>query len=273
MRSRLWGMILMLALGAVAAGVEGEAPPAEAGAAGGEVFEETIPPRDDLFEPAEPGRAPGEPAPASPGPGDAGEDSWLRELNKALDAYERGEGGPGGAGDEGTLASGLAKRFASTVVGLCVVLAAILLLARAARRFGARHPTLAGAALGKEIGRVYLNRRLCLHFVRVGDRVLVVGATPTTASRIAELDAAELEAQAGEEASGGNQGGGFMTQLRAATRRIGGGAEPEAGAAPAEAEEPSGNASPEDDEIAALRDGIQRLQQQIQESSSGEMEE
>ena len=66
-----------------------------------------------------------------------------------------------------------------------LIIAAILLLYAAARRFGKNSPLLAGASLGKILGRVYLSPKASLHYVETGGRVLLVGVTPTAMSLVA----------------------------------------------------------------------------------------
>lgn len=147
--------------------------------------------------------------------------------------------------------------------GLLVVLALLFVLAWLAKRFGRNNPLLAGGNLGRVIGKVYLSPRASLHFVRTGDKVLVVGVTANSVSAVAEFDADLFEA-AGEEPPQGPGGSPqsetetFLAQFKASLDKI-------ARAAPSE----TADTTPEQEEaeITGLREDVQRLQRYLQESS------
>ncbi|MCC6795536.1 MAG: FliO/MopB family protein [Candidatus Hydrogenedentes bacterium] len=80
-----------------------------------------------------------------------------------------------------------------SVAALCFVLFLILALYYLLNRYGKKSPLFAGTSLGTILGRVYLSPKAELHFVRVKDRVLVVGVTANEVSRVAEFDAAMFE--------------------------------------------------------------------------------
>lgn len=80
-----------------------------------------------------------------------------------------------------------------SVAALCFVLALILAIYYLLNRYGKKSPLFAGTSLGSILGRIYLSPKAELHFVRVKDRVLVVGVTANEISRVAEFDAAMFE--------------------------------------------------------------------------------
>ena len=80
-----------------------------------------------------------------------------------------------------------------SVAALCFVLALILAIYYLLNRYGKKSPLFAGTSLGTILGRIYLSPKAELHFVRVKDRVLVVGVTANEISRVAEFDAAMFE--------------------------------------------------------------------------------
>ncbi len=142
---------------------------------------------------------------------------------------------------------------------LCVVIALILLVYYVARRWGKKVPLLAGATLGTVLGRVHLERGSTLHFVRTGGRVLVVGVSGNAVSLVSEFDAAafeRLEAVREEEPEPAPpfNPDSFLAQLQASSQAMGPALEME-------------EAQVDDDEIAALRGDIQRLQRYLREEA------
>lgn len=148
------------------------------------------------------------------------------------------------------------RRGLQAAAALAFVLGLIVLLSIGVRKLGRRTPLLAGASLAKVLGRVHLERGACLHFLQTGGRVLVIGVTPNTVSLVAEFDADTFEPavsarEGSAPASPANAN--FLEQLLASTRAIN---EP---ATPAPAAD--------DDEIVALRDDLDRLQQHLRDIS------
>lgn len=255
----------------------------EAAAPSGEqtspVFEETAPPRPDVSSVVlEEGEAPTpEPAP------DAEVDPKIRAVNEILDA----DGGDAPAEEETDTADAggfsewnLLWRFARMIAVLCALLGTfVLLFYGGSKLFGKKHPLLAGASLGKVMGRIHLNPWVALHFVKAGDRILVVAVAGKTVSPVAELPLeafpAETEEPAGPAPAGSTaqpaaKKGRFVELLRASAQRMQTTqAAEEQGGTPGGNLETDGGRVPLDgeDEIAALRDGIQRLQRQIRETS------
>lgn len=140
------------------------------------------------------------------------------------------------------------------LIGLCVVCGLILLTGYIVRRAGRHSPLLAGPRLGAVLGRVYLAPKVTLHYLKTGGRVLIVAVTPGAVSLVADFDAEQFEAASAKEADAGpeearGQSTSFLEQLQASA---GGKAAPSAEG---------------DDELAALRGDIQRLQRFLQEGS------
>jgi len=151
------------------------------------------------------------------------------------------------------------------VFGLLVVLALLFVLAWLAKRFGRNSPLLAGNNLGRVMGKIYLSPRASLHFVRAGDRILVVGVTANSVSPVAEFDADAFETSGAESAPGESgapqsETETFLAQFKASLNKI-------AQASPAK----TADTTPEEEEaeIAALREDVQRLQRYLQESARG----
>jgi flagellar biosynthetic protein FliO len=97
------------------------------------------------------------------------------------------------AGTDATQAPSTGTSLMKSVAALCFVLALILAIYYVLNRYGKKSPLFAGTSLGTILGRVYLSPKAELHFVRVKDRVLVVGVTANEISRVAEFDAAMFE--------------------------------------------------------------------------------
>jgi flagellar biogenesis protein FliO len=108
---------------------------------------------------------------------------------EAIRASMRGEDAPaadpdGPAGERLLSAADIGK----ILVWLALIIAAILLLGAAMRRWGKKTPLLAGASLAKVLGRVYLDRGLTLHFVETAGKVLVIGAAQNHIALLSAFD-------------------------------------------------------------------------------------
>ena len=136
---------------------------------------------------------------------------------------------------------------------LCIVVALIIGVGYLTRKIGRKTTLLAGEELGEVLGRVYLSRGAVLHFVKAGGRVLVVGVTNSAISHVAEFDSAAFETElAPAIAQNKKHGAGdFAQQLQASSVKIAAG----------------GGEGQDDDEIASLREDIQRLQRYLQEET------
>ena len=146
----------------------------------------------------------------------------------------------------------MAMRSLAALLAIC---AAILVLGWAAKRWGGRTPLLAGAGLAQVMGRTYLEPKICLHYVKTGGRVLVIGVTPNSINLITEFDADQFEAVAAplpEAPRTTTAADAFLARLREQQER---------GATPA----PPTTA----DDLDSLRGDIQRLKQFLQESRRG----
>lgn len=157
----------------------------------------------------------------------------------------------GTAGGNDSLTT-LALRTLAVLLAIC---GSIVLMGWAARRWGGKTPILAGAGLAQVLGRVYLEPKVSLHFVKTGGRVIVVGVTSGTASLITEFEADQFEQAAGlspapEAPRLSEAQSGFMARLREQQERP--------VAAPAAG-----------DDMDSLRGDIQRLKQFLQESRRG----
>ena len=147
------------------------------------------------------------------------------------------------------------------IFALTVVLALILFVYYGVRKWGKNVPLLAGANLGTVMGRIHLERGTALHFVRTGGRVLVVGVNGNSISLVADFDpdafdqaAAESQPTQVEAKSKGFNPDSFLAQLQASSASMSGSAS-------------SAGEARDDDEIAALRGDIQRLQQSLREET------
>lgn len=160
---------------------------------------------------------------------------------------------PGSADGGGSDLMSLALRSLAVLLGIC---GTIIVLGWVARRWGGNTPILAGAGLAQVLGRVYLEPKVSLHFVKTGGRVIVVGVTSGTASLITEFEADQFEQSLGittqpaEAPRVVSAESGFMARLR-------------------EQQEKSATPPAAGDDLDSLRGDIQRLKQFLQESRRG----
>ncbi|MCC6486797.1 MAG: flagellar biosynthetic protein FliO [Candidatus Hydrogenedentes bacterium] len=199
-----------------------------------------------------------EPPEAEPPAAEEPVPDWFKEAQESIGtAMDEGAGaaaetGAAATGEETAGPRSLGQNMVQSFVALLVVLALILICVYLLKRFGKRTPLLAGSSLGTVLGRIYLTPKASLHFIRVRSTVLVVGVTPAGMSSIARLDASLFEETSGKVAVSAAPGeaGSFLAHLKS-SRQTG---------TPKDAEN-------EDDEIAALRGDLARLQQYLQETS------
>jgi flagellar biogenesis protein FliO len=136
---------------------------------------------------------------------------------------------------------------------LLVVLALILLLTYWVRRRGRQLPLFPGASLANVMGRIYLEPRVCLHFVRTGGKVLVIGVTPNSISLLSSFDAESFaSAQTKHPEAASLDASGFMAHLETSIQEM---------------KKPPVEIRSEDEEVAALRKDIERLQKYLEEGS------
>lgn len=213
-----------------------------------------VPTREALATPASPGSEHGDPT-SQPPPSPA-----LRELQAQYDAVEATPATV--AGEESRTRPALDGNLVIRAMsGLAFICGLILVLAWAARRFGARTPLLAGASLGQVMGRVHLSTKVSLHYVRSGGRVLVIAVTPAQASLITEFEGTAFDQPAkaipgGLDPGSAPQKHSFADHLRSRnTERATVASSPGA-----------------DDELAGLQGDIERLRNHLRESAR-ELEE
>ena len=188
-------------------------------------------------------------------------DTLVQGINQELD---RGLDEP--AAQEG-LFPGRSRTAASPmrsllimIAALCVVLALLFGINYGLRKWGKGVPILAGPNLGKVLGRVYLDRGLTLHFVRIGERVLVIGANGNSVSTVGDFSASVFDRPASTSPESANGDApfnpdSFLAELQERTRDL---------------RQVAGLPHAEEDEIAALRGDIQRLQRYLREENRGQ---
>lgn len=257
MSSRAVALALLIPLAALAQDEGGSVAPPESYSEAaplvenGTPFEQTSPPSLETDEYSPLGERPTplpEPDPAS---------EKIRQVQEILDT---GASAPAPA--ESTTDSTTRSLFLSTVKAissLCVVVALILVATYLLKRMGGKTPLLAGASMGQILGRVHLNSRNALYFVRTAGKILVVGVSPSGMAPIAEFDAEALEGPeevvpSARTAAPERSASTFKQQLAAGLR---------------DSLAPEPDAAVDDEEIAALRRDVRRLQQLLQDSSSG----
>jgi flagellar biogenesis protein FliO len=154
------------------------------------------------------------------------------------------------------------ESFGKGASAFCIVIALILLTYYIIGRYGRKTPLFAGANLGTLMGRLFLSPKACLYFIRVKDKVLVVGVTPTSISSVAEMDASAFEsapaatvpfaaAQTSPKPVTNPASDKFLSQLKTFMRT----------------NPPGPRTGREDDEIATLRGDIARLRRELQEGT------
>ncbi|MBI2431660.1 MAG: flagellar biosynthetic protein FliO [Candidatus Hydrogenedentes bacterium] len=243
-RRMLWTAVLLLAVGTLCAAEENAfkaIPPPEIELPPVAIGEQ--PPRSTETE--TPATAPA-PGPAS-STAAAASPAVAEQLKSLQQLYQEGPPSaeaPAGGGI-GTIA------LLRTVMWLCVLCAAIIFGLYLLRKYARRTPLLAGQDLGVVLGRVYLNPKTSIHFVKTGGRVLLIGVTPQQVSLLSEFDAAASEelaavgstpAEPRRETVASN----FLAELQANNAAL---------------RQPIR----EDDDLVSLRSDIQRLQQSLQE--------
>ncbi len=203
-------------------------------------FEQTVPPKVDLGKLPE---KPVAPAPTTP------ELEKIEQVRAEMDRSRRGPEAPAAQpAPEFSLYRSAARVFSA----LLLVLATILLLTYVLKRHGKRSALLSGPTLATILGRVYLEPRVRLHFVRTGGKVIVVGVTQNSISSLAEFDAESFAlVREGDHEKGPVDVAGFMEQLKTSMRNI---------------QEPPTEPSVEDAEVSALKRDIERLQKYIDEA-------
>lgn len=265
MNNRPLCLLILLCLAAavpMAAPQEGSAPAPDEAPAPPTDFRETAPPQWQDTGAASASEAKPEAEPAPEPPNGAGSGPPAQELPAYFRAHQQiWEETPAPAAapvDEpasmrNLLTSDATNYFLRVVAILFILCGVIILGGYLVKRFGKRTPLLAGQRLGTVLGKVHLTPRASLHYVKSGDRVLVLGLTQNSIALLTEFNAEAFEADTSTEPAAETLEGGkpssFLTHLRAAAI-----AEPKAAALA-------------DDDLTSLRSDIQRLQQYLQDSA------
>ncbi len=213
--------------------------------------------------PEPPGAEPAEPAAETPaGESDPLMDQVNRELAARRGATPSSEDTPPNLPASDARPHSLLQAFA----WLLVVIALILLVYYGLQRRTRGGQLRTGTQLAAVLGRIYLSPRMCLHFVRTGGKVLVVGQTQNALSLIASFDEAEFAVSAEPAAQDVADGpaarpeADFFSQLRSNLSRMHRkDVETDSVREPLE--------SIDEDDIAALRGDIHRLQEYLRDST------
>jgi flagellar biogenesis protein FliO len=235
-------LLLLAAVAAWVSAVGSAETPAQGAPAPG-VFEQTVPPQWTAESPVS----------AEPFPGPV--DPQMVKIQQVRAELAKAEEAPAPAAIPAEPPREFSA-FRSSVRAfsmLCVVLAIIAVLAYLIKRFGKRSALFAGSHLARVLGKVYLEPRVCLHFVQTGGKVLVVGVTPNAITAIAAFEAAAFEGQSGSGAALENVEAdvdGFLAELRASIEGK---------------RKTDGTGRVDDSDVAALRKEIQRLQQYLED--------
>jgi flagellar biogenesis protein FliO len=195
-------------------------------------------------------------------------DPFISEVYRELDARRGGGVNIAGEVEDREESDSTSYNVLKAFGWLLVVIALILLIYYVLQRRSGSGKLLTGNRLGTVLGRLYLSPRVCLYFVRTGGKVLVIGQSQNGLSLIAGFGEADF-ASVGEESYGGERqeegetattaGRSFFSELRANLTQMNRPLEVESG-------EPSPSSIDEDD-IAALRGDIHRLQEYLRDST------
>lgn len=234
----LWLCVVTCTL--CAAHAQESGPPAAPAADSSLGFEQTVPPKVDLGKPLE---KPVVPAPATP---------ELEKIEQVRAEMDRSQRVPETPAAQPPPDFSLYRSAARVFSALLLVLATILLLTYVLKRHGKRSALLSGPTLATILGRVYLEPRVRLHFVRTGGKVIVVGVTQNSIASLAEFDAESFALiREGAHEKGPVDVAGFMEQLKTSMHNI---------------QERPTEPSVEDAEVSALKRDIERLQKYIDEA-------
>ncbi len=199
-----------------------------------------------------------QPPPSAPATEPSPEMAKIQQVQAEMDKPGATATTPGTSSAAGREPSMVNSTLRATVT-LCIVLGIIFALAYLAKRLGKRSPLLAGAQLADVLGKVYLSPKVCLYFVRSAGRVMVVGVTQSAIAPIAEFDATSFDSAAqpvGAAPFGARsesaQADALLSQIKTSFQDI------------LKAETSVGA---EDEDVAALRKDIHRLQQYLEASA------
>lgn len=175
-------------------------------------------------------------------------DPVIAEIRRAYQEAAAAESaGDDSATSSATTEDSFYRQSLQAVAVLCLICALVVLSGYLMRRFGKGSPLLAGPSLGHELGRIYLNPKASLHFVRSGGRVLVVGVTPQSMNLITEFDQDSFEEGERSKPAPAKIRP-FESELHRSAARM-------------------ENRAVDDEDFDALRGDIKRLQQYLQDSA------
>ncbi len=198
-----------------------------------------------------------------PPPEVATPDTFMDELGQRWNETEATSSDGADASEEDAASTGtnsdspasdhVVYAFLKGIMALCGTLALFILLLAAVKRWGRRTPLLSGYTLGKVLGRIALSPQASLHFIRVKDEVLIVGATQQSVNllRVMEADLFEEENAIAPEPDDDNaiRPANFLAELQASQASL------------------DHSSSGMDEELDNLKGDLQRLKQYFQESS------
>lgn len=151
-------------------------------------------------------------------------------------------------------AGGLLENSIRTFAWMLALCAFIIFAGYLVRKYASRTPLLASPQLGSVVGRLYLNPKTSIHFVRTGGKMLLLGVTPQQVTLLTELEEGVFDevanrprppAPAAQQAA--PRPADFLAELQENNRRL------------------QQQQFSEDDDLVSLRSDIQRLQQSLQE--------
>jgi flagellar biosynthetic protein FliO len=131
------------------------------------------------------------------------------------------------------------------IIVLVLIIAAYALLARLRRHA----PMLGGGEFASVVGRLHLDTRFALHFVRVGDKVLLLGVTAQNINILEAFDAATFNLEHTTATPTVESQHDFMEHLRASSHAL----------------NPMAPGGADDEEIVSLRGDIERLKRYLEE--------
>lgn len=193
-------------------------------------------------------------------PIDPVEADLIGRINDEMDRRGETEDGADVGSFQRARVPGPASNLLQGIFALSFVLGLIFLVYYGIRKWGKKVPLLAGSSLGTILGRMHLERGTALHFVRTGGRVLIVGVNGNAVSLVADFDAKAFESVTDAPVKTPDSvvpfnPDSFLAQLQASSKTM-------------ESSRVGGDEMPvDDDEIAALRGDIQRLQRYLREES------
>lgn len=149
---------------------------------------------------------------------------------------------PASASTGGSLWRGLS----ALLIVLALIVASYALLIRIRRHA----PMLAGGDFATVVGRLPLDPRFALHFVRVGEKVLLLGVTAQSINVLEVFDAASFQQGGGEAVPEAENHQDFLAHLRASGAAL----------------NPMTPGAADDEDIVSLRGDIERLKRYLQET-------